>query len=116
MQGLSQAGIVDSTLGPSGGYRLARPAGEITFLDIVEAVEGKSSTFVCSNIRMNNPCLPEGFCPSGPCAIARVMWEADQAWRNKLSGVSLATLVAMVAGDVPADILGKVGNWVGERS
>jgi len=116
LQGLSQAGIVDSTLGPSGGYRLARPAGEITFLDIVEAVEGKSSTFVCSNIRMNNPCLPEGFCPSGPCAIARVMWEADQAWRNKLSGVSLATLVAMVAGDVPADILGKVGNWVGERS
>lgn len=116
LQGLSQAGIVDSTLGPSGGYRLARPAAEITFLDIVEAVEGKSSTFVCSNIRMNNPCLPEGFCDSSPCAIARVMWQADQAWRDKLRSVDLATLVGMVARDVPADILRKVVDWVEERS
>src|SRR6201746_914210 len=51
LQSLSQAGLVSTTLGPSGGYRLARPASELTFLDIVEAVEGKSRTFVCTNIR-----------------------------------------------------------------
>lgn len=116
LQGLSQAGIVDSTLGPSGGYRLAKPAAEISFLDIVEAVEGRSSTFVCANIRMNNPCLPEGFCPSGPCAVARVMWEADEAWRAKLRGVSLATLVGMVAQEVPGEIMSQVADWVAERS
>ena len=51
LQSLSQAGLVDTTLGPSGGYRLARPPAELTFLEIVEAVEGKSRTFVCTNIR-----------------------------------------------------------------
>src|SRR6185312_2396327 len=51
LQALSQAGLVESTLGPSGGYRLAGSPEAITFLDIVEAVEGKASTFVCTNIR-----------------------------------------------------------------
>src|SRR4051812_13338263 len=56
LQSLSQAAIVESTLGPMGGYRLARAPTEITFLDIVEAVEGKKLTFVCTEIRQNNPC------------------------------------------------------------
>src|SRR3954470_19160387 len=55
LQSLSQAGIVEGTLGPSGGYRLARKASDITFLDVVEAVEGRSSTFTCTEIRKNNP-------------------------------------------------------------
>lgn len=37
---LSRARILWSVKGPNGGYRLARPAKEITLLDIVEAVEG----------------------------------------------------------------------------
>src|ERR1700743_331652 len=57
LQALSQAGLVEGTLGPAGGYRLARAPDAISFLDIVEAVEGKASTFVCTNIRRNNPCL-----------------------------------------------------------
>ena len=62
---LSQAGFVQTTLGPSGGYRLARLPAELTFLDIVEAVEGKARTFVCNNIRANNPCRPPGYCETG---------------------------------------------------
>src|ERR1700750_212472 len=79
LQYLSQEGIVESTLGPSGGYRLARKPRDITFLDIVEAVEGKSSTFTCTNIRKNNPCRPGKHCEGDdqPCAVARVMWAAD---------------------------------------
>src|SRR3546814_14750614 len=60
LQSLSQAGLVETTLGPSGGYRLARPGSEISFLDIVEAVEGRASTLACNNIRVNNPCRPPG--------------------------------------------------------
>ena len=67
LQALSQAGIVESTLGPSGGYRLARAPDQISFLEIVEAVEGKSSTFVCSEIRKNNPCRPTGHCETKAC-------------------------------------------------
>ncbi|MGE3806679.1 MAG: Rrf2 family transcriptional regulator [Gemmataceae bacterium] len=37
---LSRARVLWSIKGPNGGYRLARPAREISVLDIVEAVEG----------------------------------------------------------------------------
>lgn len=37
---LSRARILWSIKGPNGGYRLARPAKNITLLDVVEAVEG----------------------------------------------------------------------------
>src|SRR5690242_7227712 len=102
LQSLSQAGLVDTTLGPSGGYRLAKPPEQMTFLDIVEAVEGKGRTFVCSNIRENNPCLPENYCYSGPCAVARIMWEADEAWRDKLRSVTLSDLGRMLVQETPA--------------
>lgn len=37
---LRRAGLVEARRGPGGGYRLARPAAEITLRDVVEAVEG----------------------------------------------------------------------------
>ena len=37
---LSAAGTLRTLRGPTGGYRLARPAPDITLLEIVEAVEG----------------------------------------------------------------------------
>lgn len=40
MQRLQRAGIVQSRQGPFGGYILARPAQEVTALDVVEAVQG----------------------------------------------------------------------------
>jgi Rrf2 family protein len=112
LQSLSQAGLVHTTLGPSGGYRLARSASEVTFLDIVEAVEGSGRTFVCNNIRENNPCRPEGYCEVGPCAIARVMWDADEAWRSKLRGVTLADLGQILEGEIPPQIWNGTRQWV----
>lgn len=116
LQSLSQAGLVHTTLGPSGGYRLARSPDEVTFLDIVEAVEGKSRTFVCNNIRANNPCRPAGFCDTSPCAVARIMWEADEAWRSKLRSVRLSDLVETLSQEVRADIWGKTFEWVTDRA
>lgn len=87
LQSLSQAGLVHTTLGPSGGYRLAKPPAEVTFLDIVEAVEGNTRTFVCNNIRENNPCLPKNHRSRGQCAVARIMWDADEAWRQDRKSV-----------------------------
>jgi len=37
---LVSAGLLLSVKGPRGGYRLAKPAKEISMLDVVEAVEG----------------------------------------------------------------------------
>ncbi|MBB3308398.1 Rrf2 family protein [Rhizobium sp. BK196] len=116
LQSLSQAGLVHSTLGPSGGYRLARPPAELNFLEIVEAVEGKSRTFVCDNIRANNPCRPKGYCDSSPCAVARIMWEADEAWRQKLRSVTLADLGEILSRETPPAIWKDTFDWVLKRA
>jgi Rrf2 family protein len=121
LQALSQAGLVESTLGPSGGYRLARAPDRITFLDVVEAVEGRASTFVCTNIRRNNPCLTAGEAKSlcteaRPCAIARVMWAADRAWRDSLRAVSLTDLMKTLETDLPAGLLRRGMAWIDAHS
>ena len=116
LQSLSQAGLVHTTLGPSGGYRLARSPEELTFLDIVEAVEGKTRTFVCNEIRANNPCRPKGHCDTAPCAIARVMWDADKAWRDTLRGVTLADLARTLSQELPPELLNGTREWVEGRA
>lgn len=121
LQALSQAGLVEGTLGPAGGYRLARAPDRISFLDIVEAVEGKASTFVCTNIRRNNPCLSsaeaKSLCtPAKPCAVAKVMWDADKAWRDRLAAVSLADLYGALERDLPAGLLRRGAAWIEEHS
>jgi Rrf2 family protein len=40
LQPLVSAGVLRSIKGPNGGYRLARPAKQITLLEVVEAVDG----------------------------------------------------------------------------
>src|SRR5262245_32615350 len=37
---LVSAGVLRSVKGPHGGFRLARPPGDITLLEVVEATEG----------------------------------------------------------------------------
>ncbi|HSN91641.1 MAG TPA: Rrf2 family transcriptional regulator [Anaeromyxobacteraceae bacterium] len=44
---LVDQGLVKSTRGPHGGYALARGAAEISFLDVIEAVEGPVAVNVC---------------------------------------------------------------------
>lgn len=116
MQSLSQAGIVEATLGPRGGYRLARAPSEITFLDIVEAIEGSRSTFVCTEIRKNNPCRNAGERDSGACAVARVMYGADEAWRQHLRSVRLSDLVETLGRELPEVLLRKSLEWLGART
>ncbi|MBS1815997.1 MAG: Rrf2 family transcriptional regulator [Acidobacteria bacterium] len=115
LQALSQAGLVETTLGPTGGYRLARAPHAITFLDIVEAVEGKASSFECTEIRKNNPCRAKNTRPIKPCSIAAVMWKADKAWRDSLRETRLSDLIGMVQNEVDPETLKKTIIWISER-
>ncbi|MGA9657830.1 MAG: Rrf2 family transcriptional regulator [Asticcacaulis sp.] len=112
LQALSQAGIVTGTLGPTGGYRLARAVDDLTLLDIVEAVEGKRSTFVCTEIRKNNPCRLKTASDRGPCAIARAMWQADEAWRNALRAVRLSDIAERLLQDPGPDRMQQGLDWL----
>jgi len=47
VQQLIQRGLVRSRRGPRGGYVLGRPAEQVTFRDVIEAVEGPISLNVC---------------------------------------------------------------------
>lgn len=60
MRDLVEAGIVEGTVGRSGGYRLARPASEISLLDVVEAIEGDGRRRDC--VLRNAPCGLDGTC------------------------------------------------------
>jgi Rrf2 family iron-sulfur cluster assembly transcriptional regulator len=44
---LSGAGLVEGKPGPSGGYQLARPAGEITLLDVVTVFDDPKDRVMC---------------------------------------------------------------------
>lgn len=115
LQSVSQAGLVESTLGPTGGYRLAKAPDKITFLDIVEAVEGPGLTFACTEIRQNNPCRSADHCEKRKCPIARVMWEADRAWRDRLRGTTLAELGETLRKEVPKQLWEASFEWISEH-
>lgn len=49
MSKLRQDGIVRAVPGVNGGYELARPAERISFLDVIQVIEGRQQLFECSN-------------------------------------------------------------------
>lgn len=93
---LSKSGIIKSVSGVKGGYALARSAEEITFWDVVEAVEGSESFFQCAEIRQNNVLLDKNNLPEShtkcPCLIKVVMLEAENEMRKYLKNKTLAWL------------------------
>jgi Rrf2 family protein len=114
MQALAREGIVESVPGRRGGYRLARRAREVTILDVVEAVEGRESSFRCGEIRRRGPARVPNKLYAPVCAIADVMYRADEAWRAELRRTTLADLLARLGGTVPAEAVAKGATWMQE--
>jgi Rrf2 family protein len=85
LKALERAGVLHSTRGPHGGYRLARPAGRITLLDVIEAVEGP----------IRGKLLPTAATAEGKQFDARLQVACDrvaEATRRRLRRVTLADL------------------------
>ncbi|SDX71372.1 Rrf2 family transcriptional regulator [Paenibacillus sp. CF384] len=94
---LTKAGIVRSVPGVKGGYRLAKPPAEISFWDVVEAVEGQAPIFQCKNIKDNSYLCREdeefAACTKAtPCVINLTMRDAEETMRNQLRTKSLSWL------------------------
>ncbi|HMA20949.1 MAG TPA: SUF system Fe-S cluster assembly regulator [Gemmatimonadaceae bacterium] len=83
---LAASGLLTSVRGASGGFALARPAGEISLADIVEAVEGPIALTMCSDSN-NHECALDKHCRVKPH-----MGLVGNAVRGALGAVSLTEL------------------------
>jgi len=64
MQRLSRAGIVKSSMGPRGGFKLAKSPAQISLLQLTEILQG--------NLRLSRCLSQPNFCPRRPvCGISR---------------------------------------------
>lgn len=112
LQALAGAGIVASVPGRRGGYRLGRPASEITLLDVILAVEGDEPLFRCTEIRRRGPTgvAPRAYAPK--CGIAAAMERAEGAWRLELGRTTIADLASGVLRNSPRQALAKSAAWL----
>jgi Rrf2 family protein len=114
MRALRKGGLVTSTRGAAGGYRLARPADELSAWEVLEVLGGTL--------------FPDGFCDSHPgslrdcvhstaCSIAGLWRSVESAMRGVLEHVTVAELARTKAATaVWVDPPGEVAAEAGRRS
>ncbi|ROR34146.1 Fe-S cluster assembly transcription factor [Inmirania thermothiophila] len=82
---LRRRGLVRGTRGPHGGYRLARPADEISIAEIITAVDEKLDATRCEQ---------RGDCRGGERCLTHELWmELSERIHDFLDGITLAELV-----------------------
>jgi FeS assembly SUF system regulator len=82
---LAKAGLVTSTRGSRGGYRLARDANEISAADVIDAFEGPVSITECSAL--------DSHCDyAADCSVGNAWQRINVAIRRALDEISLADL------------------------
>jgi Rrf2 family protein len=81
---LVRAGLVANRRGREGGYRLARPAADISLLAVIEAAEGDLQLRTC--ILRGGPCGRDGV----HCDVHDAFARAQDAATSALAGASLA--------------------------
>ncbi|MGQ9365093.1 RrF2 family transcriptional regulator [Azospirillum sp. ST 5-10] len=115
---LEKAGIVAASEGVRGGYRLAKAPEDITFLDVVDAIEGDKPLFDCQEIRGRCAVFgerPPSWATSGVCAVHAVMLRAEKAMRATLAQETLADVADRFGRKAPPEFAGAVGDWIEGR-
>ncbi|UUZ79337.1 RrF2 family transcriptional regulator [Paenibacillus sp. P26] len=82
---LVKAGMIESVSGANGGYRLSRKKDDISFLDIIHAIEGTASLFECD------------FNHGAECLIQAVMVQAEEKMEQHLKQTKLSDLADKVS-------------------
>jgi len=86
-QDISRAGFTEAVPGPRGGYRLGRPAGQIRLIEIIEALDGSSSTHCCL--------LSVGTCnQKTSCRVGDITRDAEVAFRSIFERETIESLAA----------------------
>ena len=116
---LEKAGIVHASEGVRGGYVLGRTPDKISFLQVVDAIEGRKPLFDCQEIRGRCAVfgeLPPTWATDGVCAVHAVMLRAEKSMRDTLAEYSLAELSQAVGSKAPSDFADSIRTWLGERA
>jgi len=106
---LKKARLVESSRGATGGYRLAKPADEITVGDIVALLEPGKTLTHCD-------AYPDSCERSDSCPVRDLWRDATRAVYEKLNSVRLSDLTAKnktskgSRPDKPSRILGPHGG------
>ena len=83
---LAHAGLVESTMGKTGGYRLARDAATITIAEVVRVLDGETHFLPCHD-------GDDGQCQRyGACDIREPLGTLDRAVMQLLDGMTIAQL------------------------
>ena len=85
---LRQQGLVQSVRGPGGGYRLARPAADLSVADVVTAVDEPLRATRCAGSGVG--CMRDG----ARCLTHDLWAETGRQLHNYLAAVSLADVLA----------------------
>ena len=91
---LRRAGFVRSLRGQVGGYRMAKPAEEITIADVIRAVEGP-----LADVR---GLRPEHLTFNGAATSLRDVWLATRVGLRRV--LERITIADVVAGQIPRDV------------
>lgn len=95
LQRLTRAGLLDSRRGPRGGFLLAKPAEEISLLDIHHAVDGPLNASTCL--------LSETLCEDGSCIMEKLLRNVYTLVRRNLENTKLADIAGQVRPRVSAE-------------
>lgn len=112
LQALSKAGLVKSSRGAKGGYRLAKAPADINLWEITAAIEGDKRAFRCTEIRQNGPCAARQESCKTPCAIAASFLQAETAFRDSLRSVSLMQIAMGVMTIKTPQEITSIMEWV----
>lgn len=84
LQRLAKAGLVVSSRGPAGGFRLAKPSGKISLLEIYEGIENSLDEQGCL--------LSRDICGGNACLLGDTIAEINRNVRNTFTNTTLAEL------------------------
>jgi Rrf2 family protein len=88
MVDLKKAGLVTSRRGPGGGYTLARPATDISFVEVMRAIDGPIALVPCASENFYARC--DDCHDEATCAIRRVLARVRDSAVAILANTSLA--------------------------
>lgn len=90
MAKLRKAGLVESVRGVNGGYRLSRPAEEISVGDVLRALEGDLKPVECAGIDTD----PGNHCTGSGACVSRIVWKRiNDSINNTVDSIFIGELV-----------------------